>query len=509
MNAVPSVRPLAIALALAGLPALAQAPLDVRVALVIGNAAYSGNAALANPGNDARAMAETLRQLGFAVVELSDGTKAQMSQAIAKVRDDLTGKQGVGMLYYAGHGLQLDWHNYMVPVDAKLSVATDVPVQTVDVNSVIDAFKGAGNRMNILVLDACRDNPFTAIGSAKGLAQLDAPPGTILAYATSPGNVAEDGDSKGGNGLYTQYLLEELTKPAAKIEDVFKRVRFSVRRQSQGRQIPWELTSLDDDFYFNTGQRIVVARPDEKARERTFSEEKTAWDKIKDSKRAEDLYDFLLQYPNGGVSELAQAKLERLDRAKIVAQVDRNGEQQTPVATRFRMGDRYEFAIKDGLTGALRTRSTAMVTAVNDTLVEYTGIFGPNSRGSSTIAGAVISTGGETFDPPYTLIPGGEYQVGKRWAGRTNITRANASKGWMEFEGKILTRERVEVAAGTFEGYKVQMEFLYDDGTRRKTTFWAQPDWGLPMKMVIETRVRTGPVDIVVREMLSRQRGNG
>jgi hypothetical protein len=139
--------------------AQAQAPLDVRIALVIGNSAYP-NAPLVNPANDARAMGDTLRGLGFTVIELRDAQKTQMAEAIAKVRADLNGKQGVGMLYYAGHGLQLDWRNYMVPVDAKLTKASEVAGQTVDINLVIDAFKGAGNRMNILVLDACRDNPF-------------------------------------------------------------------------------------------------------------------------------------------------------------------------------------------------------------------------------------------------------------------------------------------------------------------------------------------------------------
>jgi hypothetical protein len=259
---VPALRLAGVAATLAVASAAAQAPLDIRVALIIGNSAYL-NSPLVNPANDARAMSEVLRSLGFQVVELRDGNRAQMAAAITKVRDTLKGKQGVGMLYYAGHGLQLDWHNYMVPVDARLNSAADVPGQTIDLGNVIDAFKGAGNRMNIVVLDACRDNPFaSSTSSAKGLAQLDAPPGTFLAYATAPGNVAEDGDEKSGNGLYTQYLLQELKKPTAKIEDVFKRVRLNVRRQSQGRQIPWESTSLEDDFYFNDGVKFTIKPED-------------------------------------------------------------------------------------------------------------------------------------------------------------------------------------------------------------------------------------------------------
>ncbi len=201
---------IAFAFALSALPVVAQAPMDIRIALVIGNSAYSGKASLTNPGNDARAMAHTLKQLGFTVIELRDGNKVQMREAIAKVQEGLKDKRGVGMLYYAGHGLQLDWRNYMIPVDAMLTNSTDVPNQSIDVNAVVEAFRAAGNRMNIVVLDACRDNPFVSFGSEKGLAPMDAPVGTFLAYATAPGNVASDGDSATGNGLYTKFLLEEL-----------------------------------------------------------------------------------------------------------------------------------------------------------------------------------------------------------------------------------------------------------------------------------------------------------
>jgi len=256
---LPALRMAGVATTLAVASAGAQAPLDIRIALIIGNSAYVAAPALENPANDARAMADVLATLGFQVVELRNGNRAQMAAAIAKVRDALKDKQGVGMLYYAGHGLQLDWHNYMVPVDARLGSAADVPQQALDLGTVIEAFKGAGNRMNIVVLDACRDNPFAdGTSTAKGLAQLDAPTGTFLAYATAPGNVAEDGDEKSGNGLYTQFLLQELKRPIAKIEDVFKRVRLNVRRQSQGRQIPWESTSLEDDFYFNDGVKHTI-----------------------------------------------------------------------------------------------------------------------------------------------------------------------------------------------------------------------------------------------------------
>lgn len=250
-----------LALLFAGTCATAQSPEDIRIALVIGNAAYPGSAALANPVNDAAAMGAALRRLGFGVLTVQDGSRAQMLEAVSRLRERLQGKRGVGLFYYAGHGLQLEWRNYMVPVDARLGAAGDVPAQTLDVEAVIGAFREAGNRTNIVVLDACRDNPFAGTSSGKGLAQMDAPPGTLLAYATAPGNVAEDGVGA-ANGLYTGYLVQELARPAARIEDVFKRVRLQVRQQSKGRQIPWESTSLEEDFYFDDGQRSAL-RPED------------------------------------------------------------------------------------------------------------------------------------------------------------------------------------------------------------------------------------------------------
>jgi uncharacterized caspase-like protein len=298
----PALRLAAVAMALAVVSVSAQAPLDVRVALIIGNSAYAG-APLVNPVNDARAMSEVLRSLGFQVIELRDGSRAQMTAAIFKASETLKGKQGVGMLYYAGHGLQLDWHNYMVPIDALLKSAADVERQAVDLGGVIDLFKGAGNRMNIVVLDACRDNPFAGgTSSAKGLAPLDAPPSTFLAYSTAPGNVAEDGDAASGNGLYTQYLLQELKRPTARIEDVFKRVRLNVRKQSQGRQIPWESTSLEDDFFFNDGVRHTI-KPEELERMAAAARERE-------------------------LQRLAQETLARERELQLVLQVTRERERQ-------------------------------------------------------------------------------------------------------------------------------------------------------------------------------------
>jgi Caspase domain len=494
-----------IACAASFLPSIAQAPIDLRVALVIGNAAYAGAAALANPTNDAKAMGEALRGLGFSVVEVRDGSRLQMTEAIAKVQDTLKGKQGIGMLYYAGHGLQVDWRNFMVPVDAKLSNAASVPAQTVDLSRVIDAFKAAGNRMNIVVLDACRDNPFAGTSTGKGLAQLDAPTGTFLAYATAPGNVAEDGDTQSSNGLYTQFLLQELKKPAAKIEDVFKRVRLNVRQKSEGRQIPWESTSLEDDFYFNTGLKVSAPTVDKAS---AFDAEKTDWDTIKDSKTVADFYAFLQKYPNGNINALAQSKVEQFQKAKTVVVADQQGLKTGAVFDNYREGDEYTFAIKDGLTGVERGRATIVTQARGADQLEGVSSNPSLTPGALlTRSGFIVQDGGGSYDPPYSLYPNGEMKVGSRSTTRTMRTQRNGQKGWVEFESKVTGRETIDTAFGKLNAIRIEVTRTFQEGGRSKNTFWFDPEWGYSVRLISEFRGRSGAPDIMVREMVGRKRG--
>ncbi len=519
--ALPVVRLVAVASALAAVSVSAQAPLDVRVALIIGNSAYA-NSPLVNPANDAQAMADVLKRLGFNVIELRDGTRAQMSSAIAKVSDSLKGKQGVGMLYYAGHGLQLDWRNYMVPVDANLKSAADVPRQTIDLSSVVDIFKAAGNRMNIVVLDACRDNPFGGnTSSAKGLAQLDAPPSTFLAYATAPGNVAEDGDEKSGNGLYTQYLLQELKRPTAKIEDVFKRVRLNVRKQSQGRQIPWESTSLEDDFFFNDGVRYTIKPEDlermaasalakvsekdraaevarqqeiqrlaaltkapdprlgkEQLKELAFKEEKAAWDRIKTSTNPEDFYTFLQRFPSGGdLSEAAQYRLDQLAKPKIIASLGKGQDASLGYAgPRFKVGDAFQFQVSDVLTNVPGEKLSASVTSADGDLVQLN-----NGAFVITVLGAIVKNERGTFDPPFGGLPS-EFQVGKKWTARAT-QKASDGKTWeLTQESKITGREVLTVGAGTFQTYVVETVIYLLGGPTLNIKSWHDPRYGYAIK---------------------------
>lgn len=220
-----------------------------RIALIIGNNKYK-ETPLKNPANDAKAIAAELAECGFKVDLTLDAGRQTLISAIEKYADLLAKSKGVGLFYYAGHGAQLGWRNYLIPVDAEIDKLEDMKTKTVDLSSLLTGITKSQNAMNIIILDACRDNPFGSRvpTEQKGLSQFDAPPGTLLAYATAPGNTASDGS--GENGLYTENLLKELRVADAKIEDVLKRVRLNVRRTSSGQQIPWESTSLEDDFYF-------------------------------------------------------------------------------------------------------------------------------------------------------------------------------------------------------------------------------------------------------------------
>jgi len=234
-----------------------------RTALVIGNSAYR-QSPLVNPVNDAQAMAATLGSLGFAVTKIENASKGQMADAIRKFGDTIK-LGGVGLFYFAGHGVQVNGENFFIPVDDDIQDKSQVATKGVEVKLVLQAMNNAKNRLNVVILDACRNNPFaqnasralvptgnpddrTRSDSAGGLAPMEALVDTLVAFATAPESVAADG--KGKNGVYTENLLRNITEPGLKIEDVFKRTRFAVRQETNGRQVPWENSSLQGDFYF-------------------------------------------------------------------------------------------------------------------------------------------------------------------------------------------------------------------------------------------------------------------
>ena len=309
----------------AALPAQAQRNLAIeksalaerRVALVIGNGAYP-SAALKNPPNDARDMAVALRKLGFEVIEKINAPQKEMNRAIAQFGDKLNANT-VALFFYAGHGMQVKGKNYLLPIDAQISSESSVRAETVDVDAVLDQF--SASPLNVVILDACRNNPFErrfrSVGG--GLAQMDAPKGTLIAYATAPGKVASDGE--GRNGLYTQELLKQLQTPELSVEAVFKRVRAGVARATGDAQIPWEASSLTGEFYFRpprasaaaeaVAETVAVHTPDQI--------EQQFWNRIRDSQEAVDFEDYLKQYPQGRFVAEARLMVRKLGGPAKVA----------------------------------------------------------------------------------------------------------------------------------------------------------------------------------------------
>src|SRR5258706_11924367 len=241
--------------------AAAQAPVKApaRIALVIGNAAYP-SAPLANPLNDAADMAKELEAAGFTVIRRENAKLRDMHLALREFGDKL-GKTSTGLFYFAGHGVQVRGRNYLLPVDADIQREDEVAFSAMDLAAVMEKLDSARNPVNIVILDACRDNPFGAKlrASAKGFAQMEAPAGTLIAYSTAPGTAAADGG--GRNGLYTGHLLGEMKKPGAPIEETFRAVRAAGRRDSKGAQVSWERTSLETEFKFRPTVVQVAAAP--------------------------------------------------------------------------------------------------------------------------------------------------------------------------------------------------------------------------------------------------------
>lgn len=231
---------------------IAKAPANQkRLALLIGNANYEGGGALRNPVNDVRAMEKVLKKVGFDVMKYEDLDQRGMKKAI-----DNYGKQlqnyDVGMFFYAGHGLQVNGINYLVPISGNIENEQDAEYECIETGRVLAKMEGAQTKVNIIMLDACRNNPFerswTRSAKGKGLASINAPVGSFIGYATAPGTTASDGS--GENGLYTENVLKFIEKPGITIEEVFRKVRSNVIKTSNKEQIPWDSSSLTGEFYF-------------------------------------------------------------------------------------------------------------------------------------------------------------------------------------------------------------------------------------------------------------------
>ncbi|MBK8384216.1 MAG: SUMF1/EgtB/PvdO family nonheme iron enzyme [Candidatus Accumulibacter sp.] len=285
---------------------------EKRVALVVGNSAYRASP-LRNPGNDARAIAAKLEKLGFEVIVREDLRTRQIAPMLREFRSHLQ-PGSVALFFYAGHGMQLKGVNYLPTIDAEIAGEEDVPLHSLNVGQVLEIMEESKTRLNLIFLDACRNNPFTRRfrSGGGGLARVEAPSGTLISFATRPGSVAADGDDE--HGLYTQHLLSQMEVPHQPIEQTLKRVVGGVKKDSDGQQEPWMEGSLEGDFYFVGGPLPLAASPNAGApalgEAATF--ELSFWDSIRASKNPDDLRAYLEKYPLGQFASLAEARLRRL-----------------------------------------------------------------------------------------------------------------------------------------------------------------------------------------------------
>ncbi len=402
-------RILTVFLVALALPAMAQKSAEQRIALVIGNSQYK-DSPLPNPVNDARAIAKALADSGFKVTKKENAGQKEMQLAMREFGDALKAG-GVGLFYYAGHGMQVKGRNFLIPVDAQIQREDEVAYNSVDAGQVLDKMEAANNRLNIVILDACRNNPFARSfrSGGAGLAQMDAPVGTLIAFATAPGSVASDGE--GVNGLYTQHLLNSMQKPGVKIEDVFKNVRASVRKDSGGKQIPWESTSLEGDFIF-------VPQP---------------------------------PAPSVAVSAAPAASTGKIDSIPL---------------PQLNVGDNWQFQVIDMLSGSVTEKFTRRLTNTTADELRFGGYITDKSmnlvrrvRDGKTISSWTPKR--PNFDFPL--------QVGKKWAA-TGIIDNERLSSEHAFSFRVIRQEQIVVPAGVFDTLRVEGSSKYKTKMKKDGT---------------------------------------
>jgi hypothetical protein len=312
-----------IAAALIAAPARA----DMRVALVIGNSAYRSVPPLTNPQNDAKLMADTLRGIGFTLVgggALVNLDKAQFDSAVQKFSELIQGAD-VGLFYYAGHGVQVRGANYLIPVNANPTREADVDFQMVDTALVLRQMEAAGTKLNIVILDACRNNPFGGRGlraTGGGLAQMRAPEGTLISYATQPGNVASDGAD--GHSPYTKALVQTIRTPGLDLFRAFNEVGLTVMRETGDAQQPWVSTSpINGSFQFVATPAQASAAPAGLPAAPTPSaapsEAAQVWVTIQSTTSIAVLQTFAARFGDTIYGSMARARIEELKKRQAVA----------------------------------------------------------------------------------------------------------------------------------------------------------------------------------------------
>ena len=497
----------------------AAVPGASRIALVMGNSAYPA-APLENPVNDATAMSGLFSEAGFSVDKKVNATRVDMLAAIEQFGDMVRrAETRLAVFYYAGHGAQLDWRNYLLPVDAEVRSAEQLKQRCVDLGALLSKFSGVKDKTFIIILDACRNDPFGGRFRVdqKGLSQFDAPVGSLLAYSTAPGNVASDGG--GRNGLYTENLLRELAVRGTRLEDGLKRVRLNVRLQSNGEQIPWETTSLESDvFIFSDGKK----RLSESEIEKELEEDLAEWGRIKSSIKLDDWVSYLKKFPNGRFAEIGQARLSRLLEERSKAGVAPGKLADTakpaidapplleiksgvapvklwrpspnpysagryPLGRNFSVGDVYVHRETDFLTGVevgIRTRRVTLVDVPNDRVEINDG------RLVVDLMGNPIKAGEKAFDQPLQYSPA-EVHIGKKWRAIFRLTKPEGVFSG-HYDMEVVAREKITVPAGEIDTFLIEGLGFNQQGGQLQTRLWIVPGINFAIRVENVHRNKSG-----------------
>ena len=522
------------------------APDSSRIALVVGNNSYP-RAPLNNAINDAKAVAALLERAGFGVTLKTDVGRDALREAVKEFGAMARGSEAREVFFfYAGHGAQMNWRNFLIPVDERIGTATDLPAQCLEFGGLLNDLSKAKGKVFVLILDACRDNPFGNgfQPAQKGLSQFDAPAGSLLAFSTSPGSVAVDSqtsDRNAVNGLYTGHLVRELSVQGSRLEDALKRVRLAVRVASQGLQVPWESTSLESDvFVFPAASSKLT----EAELEAEFANEIAVWNRIKASKQPEDWVAYLRDYPSGKFNEVAQNRLNYLLRAeeerRALAQAQSvASDQASPTGAsseqpasprpqlelgpgltppvlmrpspnpasagtyafrhRFSVGDEAVYAESEPVFGTRQPDRQVRVTRVDEDAdrVEFNG-----GRGIRDTLGNLLRRNDTSYDPHIQQYPA-ELQVGRKWTTRYRFN-AGGKPGEAYLDYRVIGRERVRVPAGEFEAFRLEADgWVRANGTRLAVRCWVVPELNFDLKFQIIRHPRWGASIGELRELIS------
>lgn len=477
----------------------AQRPLhattEQRVALVIGNATYR-EGRLLNPVNDARAMADALESLGFVVIKRENMKSREIGSALREFRSRLS-PGAVAVFFYAGHGLQVRGVNYLPAVDAEIEAEEDVANQSLDMTRVLELLDEAKTRINLVFLDACRNNPFSRRfrSASRGLAKVDAASGTLISFATRPGSVAADGDGK--NGLYTEHLLNHMSTAGLPVEQMLKRVGSEVKLASKGRQEPWSEGLLEGDFYFRPAAApAAVAAPATSVDPAVL--ELALWDSVKNSRSAEELSAYLDQYPKGRFAAVARARLKSLGAAPVAASAAQPSApaQQLALAAPAssvprtssagglpQVGDSWTYRLTqhDRKDEPRQQQYSVSVTNVSGNTISerYAVENGPSGLSRHGPGGYLAPLGAALFSP---YLPVFQDLTAAKSLGQIVVRDGTcASDYFCDAEARIVGRETITVPAGRFNAIKVTISHTWRSAGSGHQQYIAQMNGGRTM----------------------------